>query len=204
MALLEAQVAEAQQNGRIGDKLATSILCEIFEVSETVTTFLTWAEVENATGQKRLHVIRAFKLVEDIAARLESTFPGRVELNLIDDFNVMSNIQHLEQALNNLIFNALVYSPANETVRVIVGERTIRVVDRGSGIPSEVMQRFGEPFNKGEGQRASLNRKANGLGLALVQSISKLYEWNLRISTDSSGTRACIAFPNLPEQMEFA
>lgn len=198
MAIIEAQVAEAQSQSQIPDETAKSILCEVFEASETITGFLSWAEVENATAQKRLFVVRASKVAEDVFKRLKVTFPGRLQLNIFADFNIVSNIQHIEQALNNLILNALIYSPSGTPVVVELNNNAIRITDHGPGIPFAVMQRIGEPFNKGEGSAAFSKRKGNGLGLALVQSIAKLYDWKIHFSSDTAGTSVCLTFPNLP------
>jgi signal transduction histidine kinase len=200
MALIEMQVAEAQRLGLLPDHYAKSILAEVFEVSETITSFLTWAEVENATKQTRLHVIRASKVLDDLYRRLEIGFKGRLDVRVEQDFNLMSNIQHAEQALGNVIMNALIYSPPDRPVLVEILSRTIRVSDSGPGLPSDVMKRIGEPFNKGEQITAIKDRKANGLGLALVYSIARLYRWRVGITTTVSGTSVTLEFPPTGEE----
>ncbi len=80
----------------------------------------------------------------------------------------------LRQAVQNLVDNAIKYSPANATIRIVIrGEAdqvTIAVTDQGTGISSEnrehLMQRFFRP------DRAR-GRDSGGFGLGL--SITKAY-----------------------------
>lgn len=192
LTLIEAQVNEAQRVGKLDSELAAKILAELFEISETISTFLAWAEVENATTQKRLYVVRAERIVHDLERRLNAGFGPRLRVEVEGDFSIMCNIQHLEQAVGNLLTNALTYSEGDVLVKIEDGH--IRISDHGSGIPETVMRRLGEPFNKGE------MRRGNGLGLALVSSISRLYGWRLDFASTPKGTTVTLEFPELPQE----
>jgi len=202
MALIEAKVTEGQRMGSISDALAKAILLEVFETSETITSFLTWAELENSGGHKRLFVVRASKALKNLQQRYEASFPGRIELKVMEDFNIMTNIQHLEHALGNLIINALIYSPMDTQVVIEVGRGQIMVTDKGPGIPSHVSERIGEPFNKGMAAEENQTRSRHGLGLALVQSVCRVYDWKLVFQSGGQGTAVSVTFPEIPpEQM---
>lgn len=189
MALIEAQVVEAQRSAAIETPVARAVLGEVFGVSETITSFLTWAEVENAGENKGLYVTNAEKLVRDLRVRLQAG--ERVEIRLVRDFRVMTNLQHFEQVIGNLTSNALKYS--NATVVIEIAEHVIRVRDQGPGLPGRVLDRLGEPFNRGGAG------KGNGLGLALVKSISRRYGWTVTFSSGAGGTTAMVRFPDLTE-----
>ena len=194
MALIEAKVTEGQRLGIIGDGIAKEILHEVFETSETITSFLTWAELENSRGQKRLFVVKASKPIREMEQRLKHGLGGRLEIQITEDFDVLTNIQHLEHALGNLVLNALTHSQGTVTVRA--SDHTIQVRDLGGGLPSGVVERIGEPFNKG----AHSGAKGHGLGLALVQSICRIYEWKLTVETSSMGSVISIRFPGVVEE----
>lgn len=85
------------------------------------------------------------------------------------------NAAFLEQAVMNLVDNAVKYSPEQSTVRVSA-EKTekeilIRVQDQGIGIPREHLPRLFERFYRVDKSRS---RKAGGtgLGLAIVKHIA--------------------------------
>lgn len=198
MALIEAKVSQGQSQGRVPEDLARDILVEVFATSETITSFLTWAELENSSEQKRLFVVPISKVLSSLRDRLAPHFSHRLELHVGTDFNVMTNLQHLEHALGNLIMNALIYSPPEKAVKIEASERQVEVVDQGLGFPPNVLERLGEPFNKGTPismTHTPVAPKGNGLGLALVHSICRIYLWKLEIQSTPEGTRIRIRFP---------
>jgi two-component system phosphate regulon sensor histidine kinase PhoR len=84
----------------------------------------------------------------------------------------------LEQAVVNLIDNAVKYSAAGQTVRVEAGradgEVFIRVIDQGCGIGSEHLPRIFERFYRVDKAR-SRKLGGTGLGLAIVKHIVQLH-----------------------------
>jgi CheY-like chemotaxis protein/anti-sigma regulatory factor (Ser/Thr protein kinase) len=75
----------------------------------------------------------------------------------------------LEQIVTNLVGNALKYTPAGGTVRVVVrreGDRAVlQVADTGVGIPSHVIGRVFDLFVQGD---RSIDRSQGGLGVGLT------------------------------------
>ncbi len=87
--------------------------------------------------------------------------------------SVRANGQLIEQAVSNLIDNAIKYSQPGKTVRVVAtaGERvSISVIDEGVGIPAEHLQRIFERFYRVDPAR-SREAGGTGLGLAIVKHI---------------------------------
>jgi two-component system OmpR family sensor kinase len=86
---------------------------------------------------------------------------------------VRGNALLLEQAVLNVIQNALKYSPEGGSVHVsILGngrETYVAVRDDGPGIPSEELEHIFEPFYRGSS--AAQNATGTGIGLALAKLI---------------------------------
>ncbi|MNT94166.1 Sporulation kinase A [compost metagenome] len=91
--------------------------------------------------------------------------------------------------------NALKYSTG--TVRLSFTNQQVSITDEGSGIPQDVLDRVGSPFNKGPS--TSLGETGSGLGLAWVKTIVDLYSWKMKIDSTSQGTRIEIYFPGISE-----
>lgn len=166
------------------------VFAEMHRMSETINSFLSWAELENSNQQRHLFVNRLGSVTQDVMDRLHSS---RLNLDIDSDAVVVANPQHLEQLLLNLVQNALLHTDSDSQVDVRVRGHELVVEDRGNGIPKEVLGRLGEPFNRGE-SRAS-QTKGHGLGLAWIKSVCRLYLWDLVIDTHAAGTRVRISFP---------
>ena len=104
----------------------------------------------------------------------------------------------LQQAVANLLDNALKFSPPGGTIRLaaaIVGQTLeITVADQGPGIPPADRARATERFFRGEAAR---NTPGSGLGLALVQAVAALHGGTLRLDDNHPGLAAVISLPAL-------
>lgn len=141
-----------------------------------------------------------------VAELLDETFVGirespRVVKELADD--VASSVlrvppRAVSQALRSLVTNAQDASPATSAVVVSVrrdGEvLTVVIRDRGGGIPSDVMQRIGEPFftTKAPG-------RGMGLGLFLARAVVEGVGGTMKIDSPASnsegGTEVRVQLP---------
>ncbi|MGH8115329.1 MAG: ATP-binding protein, partial [Rhodanobacteraceae bacterium] len=110
-------------------------------------------------------------------SRLEAD-AHRVELCLtnIDSVVVSGNLLLLERALDNLLANAIKFSPRGGLVEVTLGkdqrvaELTLR--DHGPGVPAEELAMLFRPFFRGSNaERAD----GHGLGLAIVQRVVRAH-----------------------------
>jgi signal transduction histidine kinase len=101
----------------------------------------------------------------------------------------------IQQAVANLLDNALKFSPEGGTIRLAVaavpgqGAR-ITVDDMGPGIPEADRARAPERFFRGEAARST---PGSGLGLALVQAVATLHGGSLRLEDNKPGLRAVLA-----------
>jgi signal transduction histidine kinase len=191
LAILSVELETRQAVGTIDSSLADVLKGELRGISDTVSSFLNWAELENSRQTLQPHANRIAKVLEHLTRRFEAKEPGRVIYRAPEqDFYVLCDPNHLEQTLQNLISNALKYSPRNETVVIETLRNSIAVSDRGSGMSPEVIDRLGEPFNKGT------NALGHGLGLAWVMSVAKIYGWNVNLKSDGAGTTVEVKFPN--------
>lgn len=190
LAIIKIEVDSDKNKFEIGHQLKIDILNEVIHMSDIISQFLDWAEIENSHNQKDLHAIRIQSSLLNVAERLEKIFPERIQMILDSDFSVVANPNHLDQVITNLLLNALKFSPGTEKVYVHLILNSLVIKDLGLGFPSEVLERLGQPFNIGTSQSSG-----NGLGLALVSTVVKTYDWKLTIDTNESGSQVRILFP---------
>ncbi len=106
----------------------------------------------------------------------------------------------LNQAVSNIIANAIQASPSDEIVRVSTRKEAtnaiIRIEDHGPGIPEELHWKVFEPFftTKPVGS-------GTGLGLSIAHQIVHSHQGEIRIDTPpKGGTTFIIQFPTYQEK----
>ena len=95
----------------------------------------------------------------------------------------------LQQALNNMVNNAIKYSPEQARITVTVREEedkaVLQVEDNGPGMSREDIALAGHRFRRGEAGRA---QHGSGLGLAIVQTIADINNAQMEIQPSAAET----------------
>ena len=96
----------------------------------------------------------------------------------------MVSTSALEEAIRNLVDNALRHTPPGRTVSVSVRPgATIEVRDRGPGVPLELREEVFEPF----WSAACKSQGGAGLGLAIVREALQLHGGSVEIADAAGG-----------------
>ncbi|MGI4800920.1 MAG: ATP-binding protein [Janthinobacterium lividum] len=105
----------------------------------------------------------------------------------------------IQQAITNLLDNAIKFSPEAGTVE-LVGERVgdnilLSVRDHGVGIPAGDVGRVTDRFFRGDTAR---HTPGFGLGLTLVRAVAQLHSGSLRLAAAAPGLNATLIIPAAP------
>jgi two-component system OmpR family sensor kinase len=113
---------------------------------------------------------------------------------------VQADAGRLEQALSNLVANAIRFTPASGTVRVsamaLPHATRIDVVDSGIGLSADDQARVFDRFYKQDGSRS---RGGSGLGLSIVRAIAGAHGGTATVhSTPGQGSTFSLMLPAAP------
>jgi PAS domain S-box-containing protein len=148
-------------------------------------------------GTVELHEV-ALEAVE--AARPRA---GRADVALEADVEPVPRLEgdrdRLGQVVDNLISNALKFTPTGGRVTVRLRERdgqaALEVADTGMGIPEEEQSRLFERFYRASGA-TERSIPGIGLGLAICRAIAEAHGGSIRVSSEAgAGTTFCVMLP---------
>jgi two-component system sensor histidine kinase TctE len=168
--------------------------------SRLANQLLALAKAESAPDHGNDNEIVELPTIASAAARewVSEAHALKIDLGFsLDHAEILGDPLLLSELLDNLIDNALRYTPAGGTVTVRTGRRDsvpfLSVEDTGPGIPegerAKVLERFYRiPGTPGEG---------SGLGLAIVQEVVVRHSGILEIDAPEAhaGVRFSVAFP---------
>ncbi|MGP4014981.1 sensor histidine kinase [Saccharopolyspora sp. 5N708] len=133
-------------------------------------------------------------LVSDEVAGLD-TLAGshgvRLRANRVEPVTVRVDDRVMSRVFNNLLGNAIQYSPANTTVSVDVraadGWAMVSVSDECGGIPPEDLGSVFDMGWRGDARRSPGAERGGGLGLAIVQGIVQAHLGKVSVRNVAGG-----------------
>ena len=169
---------------------------EIARLAHSANQLLALARTDPAASlADRFETVDLKALAERILERnLDRSVASQHDLGAdIQAAAAVGNVRLLEDLLANLVDNALHYTPAGGHITVRCGSRDgatfLEVEDDGPGIPEAERTRVRERFYRMPGSVGH----GCGLGLAIVDEISRLHDANLTIDSGANGRGARIS-----------
>jgi signal transduction histidine kinase len=125
----------------------------------------------------------------------------RIEIEALESRAVSGDPDRLREAIDNLVSNAIKYSPIGGRIRMSVGrsgdDTVIRVSDNGPGLSPEDMSRLFGRFQR-LSAKPTAGESSTGLGLSIVKRIVELHGGQITVESlgPGSGTTFTIALPS--------
>jgi signal transduction histidine kinase len=163
-------------------------------LASMIAKLLDIARLESAPAARRLEVMDVMQVARHAVDRANATRPGENPSVLLAHRDtpalVRGDSDGLLQVLDNLLENALKFSPADGTVRVAVAEQgdsvLLSVADEGPGIPDADKEKVFERFYQTRAGRAVAARGV-GLGLAICKQIVTAHGGAIRVEDNTPG-----------------
>lgn len=194
----------------LGDEALTPVQRELSERVDRAARAMTSltqelvAVVTAGSSPARSEPVEIAAVVRHVVARYQLLLPERgvlvhldLGLGLETPEIVMGDEAQLERLVENLISNAVKFSPEDGEVRVCVssdaGNVEIRVSDDGPGLPPEQLEEIFVPFHRAP-EAASV--PGIGLGLAIVKEMVERHGGRVHVeSTLGAGATFVVRLP---------
>ena len=200
--LLDGAVDDQEHNRRFLRRIDDNVE----RLSHLVTDLLSLARIESQAETLQRIPVDWREVVEAVIERARGPAERKgVQLAFEDPggpLRVMGDAEGLTQVANNLIENAINYTPAPGEVRVRLSrsEHVARLVvaDTGVGVPAEDLERIFERFYRVDKAR-SREMGGTGLGLSIVRNLVNEMEGRVRVSSElGEGSIFTVEIPLAP------
>ena len=183
--------------------LLAQIKQEAESLDEMVRNLLAITRIDAGALELRRDWIDLREIVDRVAsAARRRGARQRIEIALPSDLPlVRADATLVEQAIGNVIGNAIVHTPPETRVLVdaLIGpqEIALRVTDNGPGIPAQALPQVFDKFVKADTTQAD-GGHGTGLGLAIAKGIMEAHGGTIAAESphaDGPGTRVVLTFP---------
>ncbi|MBI4058574.1 PAS domain S-box protein [Candidatus Gottesmanbacteria bacterium] len=168
-------------------------------LANLIDNLLNVSRIERETFKIELAPLDLVSLIKDLVKDFQVQASSKQQSLTLDIMGeplplVMADKFRITQALNNLLTNAVIYTPPHGSIQVIVqklstqtteqsGYLVVSIKDTGQGIPREALPRIFTKFFRVSGPLEE-GSKGTGLGLYITKSIITLHKGEIWVESE--------------------
>ena len=174
------------------EKFLNIVLRQSARLTSIIDDLLSLARIEGDSNQGQV-MLEPGRLQPVIQAAVQTCLVKaqenniKLEIHCAEELQVEMNAPLLEQAMINLVVNAIQYSEENGVIAISAFDKNdgmicISVADNGCGIGREHLPRLFERFYRSDKAR-SRSHGGTGLGLAIVKHIAQAHNGSIEVES---------------------
>ncbi|MDR3734637.1 MAG: HAMP domain-containing sensor histidine kinase [Acidobacteriaceae bacterium] len=187
------------------DAAATRLRRDVERLSELVGTLIDMARAEGEPGDVEMETLclNDLLLITAEDSEIEAQAAGcRVVVEAPQEINLQGNAELLRRAIENILRNAIRYTPPESAVEVRLEREAncarITIRDYGPGIPEQLRERIFDPFFRADASRDE-RTGGLGLGLAIARRAARVHHGDITAVDASPGALLTMTLPLHPE-----
>ncbi len=173
LALMHSEISLLQKKSDPAHQQSYDLLAEEVDRMQTLIENLLVISHSQQPYQLTISNFWLNDFISDEAGRLQRTFRQKLmhfDFSKVQSIKIQTDIYLLQLVIDNLVRNALLYSPKNTTITISSTENeqgiTIHICDEGPGIAESDLSNIFKPFVRGQ-TNTQLVMKGSGLGLSI-------------------------------------
>lgn len=203
-----AEIVREQVNDAESLKFLDNIDAESARMQHMIERLLQLSRLENVKTINKTR-IQARRFFEELAESLHTRLREKnqtLAFDLQDGLSLHADAFLVRQAVSNLLFNAMDFSPSGSIIRVAAskvkkenesgeGPYSVEILvrDQGEGIPEFALNRVFDKFFSMP--RPGSGKKSSGLGLSFVKEVIALHGGEVRLRNLSPGFEVSVLLP---------
>ena len=202
LSLLSEAVLSAADEPESVVKFATRMQLEAKRLTDLVQEIINLSRLQDSDPLQVATENSVAELINEAVDLVKTTSEAKgisVSAKDIPEVLVLGDSEQLIMAINNLLENAINYSPENTkvSVSVTINEEIVEIVvaDQGIGIPEEAQNRIFERFYRVDPAR-SRETGGTGLGLSIVKHVASNHGGDVKVwSSPNVGSSFALRLP---------
>ncbi|CAG7643223.1 Sensor histidine kinase WalK [Paenibacillus solanacearum] len=206
---LEALEDGALEEPQLASKFVNVARNETERMIRLVTDLLQLSRLDSKQATLHKEPTDVVEMLEEVADRFSFQLEQRsiaIDIDVAPGvMYIMLDRDRIDQVLDNLVSNAIKYTPEGGHIRIIAGrpdpqQLEICVQDNGIGIPRKDLNRIFERFYRVDKAR-SRSMGGTGLGLSIAREIVKAHGGTIHLDSEfGQGTRVTFTLPYQQEE----
>lgn len=196
--LLEKYKLSDQQEKR--DKHLKTITDKVQYLNNVLNDFISLEHMDSSNQNYKFTTFNLSKIINEVVYNANMLLKSGQRINIsqnTSDFVIHQDEKILELVLNNIMYNAIKYSPENTEIDLEISKKTnniiFKITDKGMGIPINDQKFIFKRYFRAENV---LNIQGTGIGLNIVKShLEKLGGTINFKSTENKGSEFIIELP---------
>lgn len=200
--LLASEVSD-EQNSAIQD-VAKLLIVNIEKMNAISADLLRYSNINTKPNNHHKQAVNMNDVLESVLDAFQApmqtkSITMKMQVKQVEIFGVYEQLRNI---VEQLIDNAIKYSPMNGEIRVMLrdsgAQMELEVEDEGPGINDEERPHIFEPFFRGKIAGCGDNDQGSGLGLAIVREFVANHQGNVELidsRQDQPGVRIRVQIP---------
>jgi two-component system sensor histidine kinase SenX3 len=202
LSLLSEAVAGASDNPEMVRHFASKMGVTSHRLTELVQQIINLSRLQDANPLQEYELVSVSDAVNQAISLCLTNADSRkisIDFDIQEECKVFADREQLVMAIQNLVENAINYSPNDTRVSITVrsdnGHVEIVVKDQGIGIPEADLERIFERFYRVDPAR-SRETGGTGLGLSIVKHVAANHDGEVKVwSRPSEGSTFTLVLP---------
>lgn len=180
-------------------KIIQMTLQETARLNSLTNNILVSSELEGGGSRLSKEELDFTSLVKDCLQEAKNRYPERAFKEQIEpEIEIAGDPLLLQMMINNLIENAVKYSPREKPITCLLQKNDsavrLNIIDEGNGIPDTEKKKVFEKFYR-IGNEATRKTQGTGLGLYLCRKIARDHNADILVTNNTpSGSNFAITF----------